>query len=46
MIQTPTRTRTKFFPWLAGFLFKLKFTKLSWRLADWYMDRVSERGWK
>lgn len=37
--QTPIKTRTKFIPWLAGFLFKVGLKDLSWRLADWYMDR-------
>lgn len=38
--QTPTNTRKKFIPWLAGFLFKVGLKDLSWKLADWYTDRI------
>ena len=42
MIQTPMKTRTKFIPWLTGVLFKLGFSTLAWRIADWYMDRIED----
>lgn len=39
MNQTVTTTRTKFIPWVTRILFSLGFKGLSWRVADWYMDR-------
>lgn len=40
---TPKQSRTKFIPWVTGILFKFGFQGLSWRLADWYIDRISAK---
>lgn len=39
----PSAKRTGFIPWITGVLFKFGFTDLSWRIADWYMDRSSAK---